>query len=64
MFHYRNQGADYGRVLVGLQASDAEEAAFRRVVDAVGYAYEELTTTPSYRLFLSPHSKVCNSRAA
>jgi threonine dehydratase len=54
MFHYRNQGSDDARVLVGLQAPNADEAAFRRVLDAVGYTYEELTSTPSYRLFLSP----------
>lgn len=54
MFHYRNQGSDDARVLVGLQAPNADEAAFRRVLDAVGYTYEELTSTPCYRLFLSP----------
>lgn len=54
LFHYRNQGADYGRVLIGLQAPASEAGAFCRVLDAAGYSYEEVTSTPTYRLFLAP----------
>ena len=56
MFHYRNQGADYGRVLVGLQAPSPDEDDFHRVLERVGYPHEELTSAPSYRLFLRPRS--------
>ncbi len=56
MFHYRNQGADYGRVLVGLQAPSPDEDDFHRVLERVGYPHEELTSVPSYRLFLGPRS--------
>ncbi|MNY61774.1 L-threonine dehydratase biosynthetic IlvA [compost metagenome] len=56
MFHYRNHGADYGRVLVGLQAPSLAEDDFRSVLERVSYPHEELTTAPSYRLFLGPRS--------
>ena len=52
MFNYRNQGADYGRVLIGLQAAGVEPGEFGRVLAAAGYPCEDLTSTPSYRLFL------------
>jgi threonine dehydratase len=54
LFHYRNQGSDCGRVLVGLQAPESESNTFHSVLDSVGYAYEEITLTPTYRHFLSP----------
>ncbi len=52
MFHYRNQGADHSRVLVGLQVPSGERAAFRKFLDAVGYRYWDETDNPAYRLFL------------
>ena len=52
LFHYRNQGADYGRILVGLQVPDSEEAAFKAFLDALGYPYFDETDNPVYRLFL------------
>ncbi|MBN9410268.1 MAG: threonine ammonia-lyase, biosynthetic [Burkholderiales bacterium] len=52
LFHYRNQGADYGRILVGLQVPAAEEKAFARFLDTLGYPYIEETHNPVYRLFL------------
>lgn len=52
LFHYRNQGADYGRILVGLQVPPQEGEAFHGFLDALGYPYVEETHNPAYRLFL------------
>jgi threonine dehydratase len=52
LFHYRNQGADYGRVLVGLQVPAAERGRFEERMNALGYPYEDETANPAYRLFL------------
>jgi threonine dehydratase len=52
LFHYRNHGADYGRVLVGMQVPRKEMAAFRRFLDTLGYPYADETDNPAYRLFL------------
>ena len=52
LFHYRNQGADYGRILVGIQVPQAEDKAFARFLDTLGYAYVEETRNPAYRMFL------------
>lgn len=52
LFHYRNQGGDEGRVLVGLQVPVSDEGAFGEFLDAVAYPYEEETTNPVYQLFL------------
>ena len=53
LFHYRNHGADYGRVLVGLQVPVNEMADFRRFLARLGYAYTDESTNPAYRLFLA-----------
>ena len=53
LFHYRNHGADYGRVLVGLQVPQAERARLAGRLEALGYPYEEETDNPAYRMFLS-----------
>lgn len=52
LFHYRNQGADYGRILVGLQVPAADTAAFDEFLQALGYPFVEETDNPAYRLFL------------
>ena len=52
MFHYRNHGAAYGRVLVGLQVPQGERGDFQAFLDEVGYEYREETGNPAYRLFL------------
>ena len=52
LFHYRNQGADYGRILVGLQVPKADDKAFSQFLEALGYPYVEETTNPAYRMFL------------
>ncbi|HQX67348.1 MAG TPA: threonine ammonia-lyase, biosynthetic, partial [Ottowia sp.] len=52
LFHYRNQGADYGRILVGLQVPASDDAAFQRFLAELGYPWVEETDNPAYRLFL------------
>ena len=53
LFHYRNQGADYGRILVGIQVPRQDHPAFDRFLDDLAYPYVEETDNPVYRLFLS-----------
>jgi threonine dehydratase len=52
LFHYRNQGADYGRVLVGMQVPRDEFGQFRMFLKKLGYAYADETRNPAYKLFL------------
>jgi threonine dehydratase len=52
LFHYRNQGADYGRVLVGMQVPRSELAQFRTFLRKLGYPYADETKNPAYKLFL------------
>ena len=52
LFHYRNHGADYGRVLVGMQVPPSDKAAFRGFLDRLGYPSVEETSNPAYRMFL------------
>jgi len=52
LFHYRNQGADYGRVLAGIQVPPQDARAFREFLARLGYAYVEETGNPAYGLFL------------
>ena len=52
LFHYRNQGADYGRILMGLQVPKSDTQAFAKFLSALGYSYVEETHNPAYRLFL------------
>ena len=52
LFHYRNQGADYGRILVGMQVPAEDKAAFDAFLQALDYPWVEETANPAYRLFL------------
>jgi threonine dehydratase len=52
LFHYRNQGADYGRVLVGMQVPRAELSQFRVFLRKLGYPCADETRNPAYKLFL------------
>ncbi len=52
LFHYRNQGADYGRILVGIQVPAGDERAFREFLRSLAYPHVEETDNPVYRLFL------------
>lgn len=53
MFHYRNHGAAYGRVLVGLQASKSDRKLLKAFLAQLQYPYQEETDNPAYQLFLS-----------
>lgn len=53
LFHYRNHGADYGRVLAGLQVSAADKPRLLERLSSLGYFFEEETNNPAYRMFLS-----------
>jgi len=52
LFHYRNQGAAYGRVLTGVQVPAEDRGQFQCFLDELGYRYWEETDNPAYRLFL------------
>jgi threonine dehydratase len=52
LFHYRNQGGDVGRILVGLQVPKKEMKAFREFLSTLGYRYKDESENPAYKLFL------------
>jgi threonine dehydratase len=52
LFHYRNHGADYGRVLVGMQVPATDKRKFESFLKELGYPYTDETRNPAYRLFL------------
>jgi threonine dehydratase len=52
LFHYRNHGADTGRILVGLQVPRRDATALRRFLDELGYAWRDETGNSAYRMFL------------
>ena len=52
LFHYRNHGADYGRVLMGIQVPPEEAAELQAFLDNVGYNYVDERENPAYALFL------------
>lgn len=54
LFHYRNHGSDYGRVLVGVQVPPETRADFIAHIDAIGFPYWDETNDPAYRAFLEP----------
>lgn len=51
LFHYRNHGAAFGKVLIGLQIAREEHRLFRRNLDDLGFTYREESANPAYRLF-------------
>jgi len=53
LFHYRNHGSDYGRVLVGMQVPAGEMRQFREFLKNLGYAHWNETDNPAYKLFLA-----------
>ena len=53
LFHYRNHGADYGRVVVGMQVPPRNMPAFRAFLAKLGYPFVDETKNPAYRLFLA-----------
>jgi len=52
MFHYRNHGAAYGRVLAGIQVPDDDTESFHAFLNEIGYPYWKETENPAYALFL------------
>jgi len=52
IFHYRNHGADVGRIVVGVQVPPEELPAWQLFLDGLGYRYVDETQNPAYRLFL------------
>ena len=52
LFHYRNHGADFGRVLVGMQVPPDDAAEFEVFLSNLGYPYWDETENPAYQLFL------------
>ena len=52
LFHYRNHGADYGRVLVGMQVPHHDKKALKTFLDTLGYRYWDESANPAYKLFL------------
>ncbi len=56
LFHYRNHGSDYGRVLVGIQVPEAERPRFDQFIHDLGYPCHEESDNPAYRLFLDGRS--------
>ena len=52
LFHYRNHGSDYGRVLVGIQVPEAERPRFVQYIRELGYPWCDETQNPAYQMFL------------
>lgn len=52
LFHYRNQGADYGNILIGIQVPPTDKKLFKTFVAELGYPHWNETDNPAYRLFL------------
>jgi threonine dehydratase len=55
LFHYRNHGSDYGRVLVGIQVPPNDRETFERALSVLGYPHWPETGNPAYRMFLGGH---------
>ncbi|MGB7298127.1 MAG: threonine ammonia-lyase, biosynthetic, partial [Burkholderiaceae bacterium] len=53
LFHYRNHGADYGRVLVGIQVPESDAGKLDQFLVDLGYRYWDETSNPAYQLFLA-----------
>jgi len=53
VFHYRNHGSDFGRVLAGFEVSDAELATFQEFLRSLGYRFVPESENVAYRLFLA-----------
>ena len=62
LFHYRNHGADYGRVLAGIEVPQNERADLKRSLDELSYPYCDETDNPAYRSFLAGYNGVRTSQ--
>ncbi|HBH73484.1 MAG TPA: threonine ammonia-lyase, biosynthetic, partial [Synechococcales bacterium UBA10510] len=54
IFHYRNHGADVGRIVVGVQVPDSDRQQWQLFLDGLGYRYQNESDNPAYSLFLGP----------
>jgi threonine dehydratase len=52
LFHYRNNGSDYGRILTGIQVPRDEMEQWRTFLGSLGYQYWDESQNPAYQLFL------------
>lgn len=52
LFHYRNQGADFGQILIGIQVPPGSKKAFKAFLEEVGYPHWNESDNPAYKLFL------------
>ena len=52
LFHYRNHGADFGRVLAGFEVEEKDLSEFRSFLEALGYPHTPETENPAYSFFL------------
>ncbi|KTS20380.1 threonine dehydratase [Methylobacterium indicum] len=64
LFHYRNHGADYGRVLAGIQVPEAERGRFAAALAELGYEHVDETDNAAYRLFLDGQPRAVPPREA
>ncbi|SFE53360.1 threonine dehydratase [Methylobacterium sp. yr596] len=64
LFHYRNHGADYGRVLAGIQVPESERGRFAAALAELGYEHVDETDNAAYRLFLDCQPRAVPSPAA
>ena len=53
LFHYRNNGSDYGRIAIGMQVPPDEKKEWQTFLNSMGYRYWDESSNPSYKLFLS-----------
>ncbi len=53
LFHYRNHGSDYGRVLTGVQVPADDRSRFKAHLDELGYPYRDETNNAAYQMFLA-----------
>jgi len=56
LFHYRNYGSEYGRVLMGIQVPDEDSEKFSAFLEETGYSYAIEADNPAYDMFLGPRS--------
>jgi threonine dehydratase len=54
LFHYRNYGSEYGRILMGIQVPEEDAAAFSRFLHETGYHFTTEADNPAYDMFLGP----------
>jgi threonine dehydratase len=52
LFHYRNHGSDYGRVMAGIQVPASDRTEFMEHLRDLHYAYTDETQNPAYQMFL------------